>query len=233
MSSSLPVMLILGAGANIGANVAQTFAANGYKVVLTSRTAVKGDDDSAYTHIQGDLSKPDTVADIFARVRTLAGEPSMVVYNAAAAMTTKEDPFAISLETFQQHLDINTTSVFSAIKETLVSFASPTLPATASRTFIYTGNALNTIQMPALLTLGVGKSASAHLIACAASAYGPKGYKFYYTDERRLDGSVAGQGISGEAHAELYDTLAKAKAQGPWLQTFVKDHGYVDFASKQ
>ncbi len=54
-------------------------------------------------------------------------------------------------------------------------------------------------------------------------------YRFYYADERKPDGSVAGGAISGPAHAEFYLKLAEDKAQAPWLATFVKDKGYVNF----
>jgi hypothetical protein len=96
---------------------------------------------------------------------------------AAAAFYPKDDPFQVDLDTFKNHLDINTTSVFVAIKESLASFTSSSLPASASRTFIYTGNAMNFAPFPGAVTLGVGKSASAHMIHAAADAYAPKGYK--------------------------------------------------------
>lgn len=53
--------------------------------------------------------------------------------------------------------------------------------------------------------------------------------RFYYADERNADGSVAGSKIDGEAHADLFVELAKAKSQGPWSQTFVKGVGYKAF----
>lgn len=36
--------------------------------------------------------------------------------------------------------------------------------------------------------------------------------------------------IDGRAHGEFYVQLAEGQKQGPWLATFVKDAGYVDFA---
>ena len=93
------------------------------------------------------------------------------------SLAAKDDPFEISLDTFQNHFDINTTSVFVAAKEAVASFASPSLPESASRTFIYTGNAMNFASFPGIMTLGLGKSASAHLISAAAAGYAAKGYK--------------------------------------------------------
>lgn len=54
------------------------------------------------------------------------------------------------------------------------------------------------------------------------------GNRFYYGDERKTDGTAIYR-VNGDAHAEEYWKLAEAKEQGPWLQTFVKGRGYVDF----
>lgn len=86
MSSTSQVALILGSGPNIGANVANEFAANGYKVVITSRNPPK-DEDSSKLYVKGDLSEPKSVDDIFSQVRKLAGEPSVVVYNGNPALS--------------------------------------------------------------------------------------------------------------------------------------------------
>jgi hypothetical protein len=53
--------------------------------------------------------------------------------------------------------------------------------------------------------------------------------KFYYTDERQSNGDAVYSAISGEAAATEYLHIARRKTQGPWLYTFVKDRGYVDF----
>ena len=73
-------------------------------------------------------------------------------------------------------MHINTTSAFAAAQQAVAAFE--TLPASASRTFIYTGNALNTTTMAPLLDLGVGKSATAHVVQVAAAAYRDKGFKY-------------------------------------------------------
>lgn len=93
----------------------------------------------------------------------------------AVSLAAKEHPFETDLETFTRDMNINTTSAFVAIKEALKSFGS--LPDTASRTFIYTGNAMNFASFPGIMTLGIGKSASAHMLSAAAAAYTAQGYK--------------------------------------------------------
>ena len=76
-----PVLLILGAGPNIGLHVSKAFAAKGYKVALASRKAPTVDGDHAI-HVPVDLSKPETVAGVFETVKEkLGASPSVVVYN--------------------------------------------------------------------------------------------------------------------------------------------------------
>ena len=157
------------------------------------------------------------------------------------------DPFALQLSDFNKDFNINTTSAFVAAHQAAPGFAQ--LPASAAKTFIYTGNIMNTTIIPPLLDLGVGKAASAHIIQNAAAAYKDRGYKyvsfvlsllsalliddyrFYYGDQRKADGAPVYSEIDGDAHAKLYLELAEGKEQGPWQQTFVSGIGYKDFSA--
>lgn len=82
------------------------------------------------------------------------------------------------METFARDLAINTTSVYAAAAQAKEYFSE--LPAEAARTFIYTGNLLNERVLQPLLDLGVGKSATAHLIEYLAEAYAFRGFKLVY-----------------------------------------------------
>jgi hypothetical protein len=73
-------------------------------------------------------------------------------------------------------LNINTTSAFVAAQQAVLAFEQ--LPASASKTFIFTGNVLNTTILAPLMLGGVGKSATSHMIQSAAAAYADKGYKY-------------------------------------------------------
>lgn len=132
------------------------------------------------------------------------------------------------LADFVSSLHINTTSVYAAAKEAVAAFAeSPT--STPGGTFIFTGNITNTKPIPAMATMSAGKSATAALIQSAVESNKFPGVRFYYADERKADGAPAYGAIDGEAHAELYTSLARSTTQGPWLQTFVKGVGYKAF----
>ncbi|PMD23843.1 putative short-chain dehydrogenase [Hyaloscypha hepaticicola] len=228
MSSTSPVLLILGSGPRIGSHVARAFAAKGYKVALASRKVKEADNTADQINIPSDLSDPNSVVNAFSKVKELIGTPSVVVYNAGAVTSNDaKDPLSLPVADFTRDFTINTTSAFVAAQQAVLSFKE--LPDSAARTFIYTGNITNEIPLAPLLDLGVGKSATAHIIQSAAAAYKDKGYKFYYGDERKADGSAAFMDIDGEAHGKLYVELAEGKEQGPWQQTFVKGVGYKQF----
>ncbi len=57
----------------------------------------------------------------------------------------------------------------------------------------------------------------------------PDSVRFYFADEREPDGTPVYSNIDGQAHGEFYSQLAEDESQGPWLATFVKGQGYVDF----
>jgi NAD(P)-dependent dehydrogenase (short-subunit alcohol dehydrogenase family) len=78
--------LIVGAGSGLSASIARTFARAGMKIALAARTI---DDLSTLAREIGgkalpcDASKPDDVANLFAEVSQVLGEPEVVVYNAS------------------------------------------------------------------------------------------------------------------------------------------------------
>lgn len=189
-----PIILILGAGPNIGQHVARAFAAKGYKVALVSRQPRERDNTADLINISGDLSDPNSVIQAFSKVKALLGLPSVVVYNggnriqylidrcanileaAAATANDANNPLSLPLADITRDLSINTTSAFVAAQQAVLSFAE--LPDSVSETFMYTGNILNTTTIAPLMSLGIGKSGTAHLIQSAAAAYADRGFKY-------------------------------------------------------
>lgn len=98
---------------------------------------------------------------------------------AAATPNDAKSPLSLSLSDFARDLNVNTTSAFVAAQQAVTSFES--LSSSDSRTFIYTGNILNHGPMLPVLDLGVGKSATAHIIQAAAKAYEDRGFKYVNT----------------------------------------------------
>ncbi|KAL7941397.1 NAD(P)-binding protein [Trichoderma barbatum] len=219
------VALIFGYGPRIGAAVARAFASRGYKVAVVCRSNKVADTSNDYLSIKTDLSDAYNVEHVFEQVRDKLGIPSVVVYNA----------FVLSIQGFDQPLSsiitdahVNTFSVYAAAQLAVKGFAE--LPPDASKTFIYTGNKSHIMPLEPLLSFGMGKSATAHMIHYLSELYKASGYKFYHVDERELNGEPAYDKLDAEAHAKYYVKLAEEKDQGPWNATFVKEKGYVRFS---
>ncbi|GAB7332756.1 hypothetical protein MBLNU13_g04493t1 [Cladosporium sp. NU13] len=227
-----PIAFIIGAGQRIGAGVADALQSKGYRIALSARSLKPEDSTSERLLLSVDLSSPESVAPAFASLRKQWGEPSVVFYNAAAVhFADPSDPLSPSLADFTQDLSINTISLYAAIKESLAGFDA--LPASSPKAFVYTGNILNVKPQPAFTTLGVGKTASAHIIELASGAYAQKGYKFFYVDERKPDGSSKGTAIDGPAHGEFIASLISDANSVPWHATFVAGKGQVKFSGTQ
>ncbi|UKZ54309.1 hypothetical protein TrVGV298_008117 [Trichoderma virens] len=197
------VALILGYGPNVGFDVAEAFAAQ-------------------------DFSDPSSIHGIFSKVINELGHPSVVVYNASSFSLKPSTSLEQQIAAFQCDNNINIVSAYVAAHLATKSFA--LLQPESSKTFIYTGNKLPFMVVRPLLSQGVGKAGSAHLMHYLAEEHKDSGYKFYFADERKPDGDPVYSDIDGPAHAAFYTELAKQKAQGPWNATFVKGRGYVEFS---
>ena len=75
----------------------------------------------------------------------------------------------------QRNFAVNTFSVIEAAREAVAVFEQ--LPATASRTFIYTGNFLNEVVLLPVVGYGLTKAATAQLIHAASKAYKDRGFR--------------------------------------------------------
>ncbi|ESZ90250.1 hypothetical protein SBOR_9363 [Sclerotinia borealis F-4128] len=198
------IVLILGAGSNIGLNVARVFSSKGsYKTVIVSRNPkeelIKANDDTLTNAI-------------------------------AAAFTVTPDLLYVPLDKFNEDLNVNVTSAYAAAHEAVEGFK--TLPEDVIRTFIYTGNVLNRQIIPSLLAPGIGKAGAAHLIQSASEVYKKDEYRFHWADERTVEGGPRGGTIDGESHGEFYYELATSVKPLTWDATFVAGKGYVDFNGK-
>ena len=77
-----PIVLVLGAGPNIGLNVVEAFTAKRFRVVTVSRSQQQHGPPSTILHLQVDLAKPEVVGGVFNTVKTTLGaQPSVVIYN--------------------------------------------------------------------------------------------------------------------------------------------------------
>lgn len=179
---SKPIVLILGAGGNIGANLTSTFTKEGYSIALASRSRNDGKTPQGHLNIKIDLTNPSSLSSAFEKTKKTFGVPNIVIYNAAMMRVPPdpEDMFSVSVEDMASDVNLMTVSAYAAAQEAVKGWEG--LPETDSRgkkVFIYTGNMLNKSIMasPYVLTLGVGKAGAAYWIGSASALYAEKGYK--------------------------------------------------------
>ncbi|KAK2029313.1 short-chain dehydrogenase/reductase SDR [Colletotrichum zoysiae] len=236
-----PVVLILGAGKNIGAGVAAHFSAAGYSVALVARgfpaPSPSTDPETGHLLIRADLADPAQVRDAFAQARQHFGgaPPRVVVYN-AATMTPPPDAgnlFSLPVERVEADLRLMNSGAWVAAGEAVRGWTEDAGGEEEGRKgrFIYTGNILNvvTLPVPALLTLGIGKNAAWSWIELADSVYkDTKGWRFFYADERKADGSSIGNVPDANSNGKFYMELAEGAKDLPSTVTFV-DGKYKKF----
>jgi NAD(P)-dependent dehydrogenase (short-subunit alcohol dehydrogenase family) len=174
------VVLILGAGPRIGASVADKFASDGYKVAIASRKGTGGKIEQGFLSLQADFNNPESIPALFETVKAeFKTAPSVVIYNAAALTPPpdKDSVLSIAAASVASDLNVNTVSPYAAAQQALAAWE--TLPKGTKKTFIYTGNILNTavLPVPLMLNLGIGKAASAYWIGVADMMYAAKGYR--------------------------------------------------------
>ncbi|KAK9350194.1 hypothetical protein V1523DRAFT_458353 [Lipomyces doorenjongii] len=220
-----PVILILGAGPRVGAS-------QGYKIAVASRSGTGTKTAKGFLSLKADFTKPDSIPALFDAVKAeFHAAPSVVVYNVGTLTPPpdKDSVLSVSAESVASDLNVNTISPYVAAQQAISGWE--TLSKETKKTFIYTGNTLNVsvVPMPLLLNLGIGKSASAFWIGLANASYSAQGFRFYYADERHVDGKMKGMALDGVAHGEFYVQLADHEENVPWHATFVKDKGYVQF----
>ena len=227
-TSSKPVVLLLGGGPNTGQAVIEHFSPQ-FHIAVVSRTRKDGISPTGILNISADLSDPTAIPSIFTRVTQQWESPSVVIYNAAArTVLPPDDPLSeFSLAQYQHDHNVNVASAILSTQHAVSGFA--TLPPSPYKTFIHTGNKLHAMPAPPVLMFGMHKAAMAHAVWDCTVAYGDRGYKFYFTDQRFADGRAAREGMSGEASATVMLGLVDDPVQRAWYHTFVEGRGYVDF----
>jgi NAD(P)-dependent dehydrogenase (short-subunit alcohol dehydrogenase family) len=201
--ASKRIALILGAGSNNGNSLARKFSADGYTVAISSRRVENGTSPEGYITIKGDYAEKDVIPSIFERLKSVAGIPSVVIYNGKlktmtatsniyimvllliltylAGMLTPPSPpddvLSIPVTAVEKDLWVNTLSPLTAAQQAIKGFKE--LPEGGNKIFIYTGNKLNSSVIPvgAYFTLGIGKAASAFWVGSADLNYSKNGYR--------------------------------------------------------
>lgn len=178
--ASTSIVLILGSGPRVGASIAEKFSSNGYKVAVASRKGTGSKTAEGYLSLKADFTKPDSIPALFDAVKAeFHAAPNVVIYNAGALSipSDKDSVLSVSAETVVSDLNINTISPYVAAQQAIIGWE--TLPKDTKKTFIYTGNILNVsiVPVPMMLTLGIGKSASAFWVGLADLTSAARGFR--------------------------------------------------------
>lgn len=176
--SSKPIVVIFGAGANIGAAVTKTFVEAGYRVCAVSRSA-KPSDDGNVLSVQADLSKPAEVPPVFDTIKSHWGSdafPKVIIWNAGRRTPTpdKSNIFSVPTEDLLTDFAIANASPWAAANEAIKNWAD-----NVQGVFICNGNIMGkaVFPHPDYTTLGVGKRAAAYWVEAADITYKPKGLR--------------------------------------------------------
>jgi NAD(P)-dependent dehydrogenase (short-subunit alcohol dehydrogenase family) len=119
------VAIVTGASNGIGRAIAETFAAEGAKTVLVARRAELLDEVAAGIRANGgealtvaaDLSKEAEIVALFAKIKETYGRLDVLVNNAGVATHINTED--ISLQYWQEVLDINLTAPFLCSREAI------------------------------------------------------------------------------------------------------------------
>lgn len=244
--SSTPVLLLFGAGANTGVATAKKFAKEGYKVAAVTGHPTAELKETAHLIVPAVLTDPNSIETVFETVTKELGTPHVVIYNGQSAsillsvdgyqkrwltsgaaydgqLVSVENPLTVSAARLTEILAVTVVSAYTAARLAIKGWS--TLPASASKVYLYTGNMQTTQLFPGGHALGMGKNAAAYFIEMAASAYQKAGkdYRFYYVDERTPEGESVMRDIDGGAHAlEFWKLVHKVEGQSHWCWTFFK-----------
>lgn len=75
------IVLVLGAGGNVGASIATLFAKQNYRVALAARSLQDSTNSSGHLNIRADLGDEKSVNAAFDKTIAHFGPPNVVVYN--------------------------------------------------------------------------------------------------------------------------------------------------------
>ena len=182
-SKMSPIVLILGAGSNIGVAAAKQFAETGYQVATVSRTAAEppATTPEGYLSIRADLSKVDEVRSIFDKIQSsLGGVPSVIIYNAAhvSPCTESGNIFSVPLHQLDADIDLMIKGPYVAAGEAYNLWRKETTSG-HKKLFIYTGNIFPKVILPIpdMTTMGIAKVGSCFWLGMADKLYKEKGFR--------------------------------------------------------
>ena len=96
MSRPQQVLLVLGAGGNVGLATVRKFKTEGFKVAAVSRNPTDEVRSAADLVLSADFADPQSIAGVFEKVESELGTPNVVVYNGMARISIPYQPDTLS-----------------------------------------------------------------------------------------------------------------------------------------
>jgi short-subunit dehydrogenase len=153
------ICAIVGFGAGVSTGVARAFGKEGYKLALLSRNPAKSEDSIQNLKTLGytvqsfvaDAGDEASLVEAFTKIRAELGDPSVLVYNAAAF--TPGNPSSLSGEALVADLRVNIVGALVAVQQVL-----PAMQSSGRGTILLTGGGLALTPFAGASSLSIGKA---------------------------------------------------------------------------
>jgi NAD(P)-dependent dehydrogenase (short-subunit alcohol dehydrogenase family) len=223
------VALILGGGSRVGYAVANGLFAAGYKVAIGRRSPITSGVTAGIKTLHLDVTSTTSIENAFTETTKAYGVPNIVIYNAGnlKQAAPKDDIFATKVDILKEDAQLNIWGPYTALQLATKAWAGLPDDLTVPKVFIMTGNILNTEPVPSLISLGIGKASSAHMVHAATltEAFQKRNWRFYFASGTTASGGPVYRGLDGPAHAKAYQELIERSEQGDWHVRFVAHDG--------
>lgn len=177
------VCVVFGAGKGIGFAVASKYATMGFKVVVSRRSEISGEDLAkigAVSSIQCDVTKEDDVKSLVTKVEADLGPIHTVIYNAGSGVFKTWDN--ITVEEFERSFNTNAKGLLMVAQALC-----PKMVERGEGVLAITGATASLRGKPFTAAFAAGKGAQRMLAQSLARDIGPKGVHVFYTI---IDGQV-------------------------------------------
>ncbi len=167
------VALVTGSSSGIGAQVARRLAADGYHVVVTSRSSTGAGqevaDEIGGSYVQADLSDDEQARGLVAQVLALHGRLDVLVNNAGATQVVPHSDLpAASADLWRRLYDVNVVAPF-----VLVTAAEQALRAAAPGCVVNISSLAGVRPTGSSIPYAASKAALNHTTVLLAKALGP------------------------------------------------------------
>lgn len=166
------VCVIVGFGAGNGLAIAKAFAREGCALALIARSRAKQekslDQLEGANFYEADAADEHSLGEVFAKIRSEVGEPTVLIYNAVAMRTGPASK--LNPDELVNDLRTNVTGALACVQQVL-----PAMRAAKRGTILLTGGGLALEPFPQFASVGVGKAALRNLALVLAKELGREG----------------------------------------------------------